>query len=403
MVELGNKLLGSLEKGMMLYSIFQMFCMSAIFSFTYTFYIRKKQDTKSCFIFLLWVTIFPLNAIMAFSATKDVLYAGIFMICSMLYARIIECEDCLNNKIFSALFVLFSFGQMIFRNQGKYVFVFGMIFMLVAIKKYRKKLLMLSLIICVLFSLYDGPLTSMVAHKRGDSVNEMMSIPCVQLSRAVLYDDLGEEDQKLIKEYIPGYESYEMFEAISDSMKNTFNTNKFKANPTEFLNLWIKVGIQHPITYIDAAARITIGLWYPDMNYNDEKAYHPYCEWKSTGQDNPEAFEGYPLVKRNPIKGFGWLEQINNKLAYENNYQNIPIISLLFSSGIVIWMILFYVMYAIYYKKYKYLAVAAFPFALWLTLILGPVVLYRYIYPIELTVPILFTLCRNIKQDNLTI
>lgn len=42
-----------------------------------------------------------------------------------------------------------------------------------------------------------------------------MSVPCVQLSRTKLYDDLSEKEEKLIEEYIPDYENYEKFQAIA--------------------------------------------------------------------------------------------------------------------------------------------------------------------------------------------
>lgn len=175
----------------------------------------------------------------------------------------------------------------------------------------------------------------------------------MQLSRTKLYDDLSEKEEKLIEEYIPDYENYEKFQAIADCMKNTFNSTKFKENPAEFIRLWVQVGIEHPVTYIDAFARITIGLWYPDMNYRDESAAHPYWEWLSTGQDDPARFEGYILLERKPVKLFEWLSKLNYSLTYENWYQRIPVISMMFSSGLVIWCIVFYMLYMIYYKKYK--------------------------------------------------
>ena len=397
-IKLGRDLFGSLEIGLFLYSIFQMLCMSAIFSALYTFYIKEKLKSKWRYVILAWFAFYPVNAILAFSATKDVLYAGIFMLCMMLSVMVIEKEDILTSKRFCFLFGLLWFGEMIFRNQGKYVFAVGIVFLLLAVKKYRKRLLVLTLIICILFGVYDGPVTTAIAYRRGDTINEMMSIPCVQLSRAMLYDKLNEEEEQLITEYIPDYESYGQFPAIADSMKSTFNSAKFRENPIEFIKLWGKVGVKHLDTYIDAFSRITIGFWYPDMNYRDEGAFHPYWEWLSIGQNDPTPFIDYTLVKREPVKGFRWLEKFNYTLTYDNWYQKIPMVSMLFSSGIVIWCVFFYALYAVYYKKYRYLAVASIPVALWLTLLLGPVVLYRYIYPIVLTVPVLFASCSGLPD-----
>lgn len=228
-----------------------------------------------------------------------------------------------------------------------------------------------------------------------------MSVPCVQLSRTKLYDDLSEKEEKIIEEYIPDYENYEKFQAIADCMKNTFNSTKFKENPAEFIRLWVQVGIEHPVTYIDAFARITIGLWYPDMNYRDESAAHPYWEWLSTGQDDPARFEGYILLERKPVKLFEWLSKLNYSLTYENWYQRIPVISMMFSSGLVIWCIVFYMLYMIYYKKYKQLILIASPLALWFSLLLGPVVLYRYVYPIVLTIPVMLAFILNFSPIDL--
>lgn len=102
---------------------------------------------------------------------------------------------------------------------------------------------------------------------------------------------------------------------IADSMKSTFNSAKFRENPIEFIKLWGEVGFKHLDTYIDAFSRITIGFWYPDMNYRDEGAFHPYWEWLSIGQNDPTPFIDYTLVKREPVKGFRWHEKFNYTLT----------------------------------------------------------------------------------------
>lgn len=42
-------------------------------------------------------------------------------------------------------------------------------------------------------------------------------------------------------------------------------------------------------------------------------------------------------------------------------------------------------------KSFKSLYPLSFVFALWLTLLLGPVVLYRYVFPIAIALPIFAT------------
>jgi hypothetical protein len=76
------------------------------------------------------------------------------------------------------------------------------------------------------------------------------------------------------------------------------------------------------------------------------------------------------------------------KLAYEDYIQNLPGITLLFSAAAPLWVMLLYIAMCIYYKQYKKLPLIGFGFGLLLTLFLGPVVLYRYVYPLIVSVPL---------------
>ena len=62
---------------------------------------------------------------------------------------------------------------------------------------------------------------------------------------------------------------------------------------------------------------------------------------------------------------------------------------MLFSSGFSVWILLLYIAWCIYKKQYKLLFPAAFLVGYWLTSLVGPVVLYRYVYPIMVSIPIL--------------
>jgi len=391
-VTLGKNIFGSYETGMLLYSIFQMLFMSAVFSIIYTKYIRKRSTAFIRLCILLLFMFFPLNAIMSFSATKDLIFAGLYALMIMQFLMIAENNELLKSKKNVICIIITIFFMMTFRSQGKYIFIFGMIFAFFFLRKYWKSLIIITLSVLIGFSIYSGPITKLIGGKKYDkSINEMMSIPCMQLSRAMIKnrEELSEEEIELIKEYVPSYKDYSIFSAISDNMKGSFNRKRFQEKPSEFIKLWTKVGIKCPISYIDAFARITIGLWYPDMNYRDYKAYHPYWEYKMSGENNKEKLKEYILLERNTPQSMEWLSNIYKDITYNNSYQSIPIVSMLFSSGFMVWCVFIYMAICIYYCKYKYLCVVSFIIGLWITLLLGPVVLYRYVYPIAVCVPIL--------------
>lgn len=376
---LGN-LFGDLKLGLLVYSIFQMLCLSGTFALICAYMAKKRLQGIIRITVLLFFMFLPTNALMSFSATKDVLYTAFLAIMVLLFICIAEKPELMKKKSFMACLILFIFLQIIFRSQGIYVFIFGILFCFIFLRKYWKNILILTLCTLVLYGVYSGPVTSLLNGFKSDSIREMMSVPCVQLSKAYLDNgnELTAKEKEQIAAYIPNYTAYYDFESNSDALKNTFNSALFLEDPFAFINLWISVGIKSPITYIDAFARLTIGLWYPDMNYPDPEAWHPYWEYTSTQQINPD----WTIVDRKTPAFMQWLSDWYYKLTYENSYQKIPVISMLFSSGFACWMLLLYTAWCIYIKKYRYLSAASFMIGVWLTTLLGPVVLYRYVYPI---------------------
>ena len=53
------------------------------------------------------------------------------------------------------------------------------------------------------------------------------------------------------------------------------------------------------------------------------------------------------------------------------------------------WLLILCFAVCLYHRKYRYLVPGAASLALWLTELLGPVVLYRYVYPLVVATPVL--------------
>lgn len=71
------------------------------------------------------------------------------------------------------------------------------------------------------------------------------------------------------------------------------------------------------------------------MNYRDPQAYHPYWEYDMKFKKSTVG-NGWLLVQRHTPRMMKWLNNFYENLTYKNNYQKIPVISMAFSSGIVI-------------------------------------------------------------------
>ncbi len=396
-----GEILGSYEAGMCCYSIFQMLCLSATFSAIYTFYVSKRWKNKSRLLVLLLIMFLPTNPIMAFSGTKDVIFAAFFALSTMLLLMVAENPERIKSIKFDLLMIGSFFLMTIFRNQGKFLVAAAFVFAFIFLWKYKKNLILVLASFLILIGVYNGPVTKALGGVEAAPIREMLSVPCVQLARAINYnaDELTEEECQLIKEYIPRYAEYGWNAGISDAFKNMFDDVRFKENPTEFIKLWMTVALKCPQTYIDAFLRLTVGYWYPDMNYRDPQAYHPYWEYAPTGALVWFDPNEYVLLEQTPVKGFGFLNTVLFKTTYSNAYQYLPVVPMLLSSGMLLWSILMFFVYILLEKKFKYFIPLAFIAMMYVTLFLGPVVLFRYIYPIVMIMPMLFACAFNIKKE----
>lgn len=398
-VTLGN-ILGSYEIGMAIYSILQMLILSMSFSAMYTLYIREKLKPTYQIAILIWYMFFPVNPIMAFSATKDILFSAFFSLNLMHLIILAETPEMVKSKKFIFTFVLTSLLMILFRNQGIYIFLLMIATALVVFKTSRITLMWIMTFCVAISSFVSGPLSQTLGITQGDSLREMMSVPCMQLSRAMLEkeDELTEQEKQLIEEYIPGYYWYSYNAGISDAMKGTLDTQRVRENPKEFLNLWFSVGLKCPGTYLDAFCRLTIGLWYFDMNYRDEQAYHPYWEYWPTGEWNGYGSSEFIQMNQIPVNGLEWLHNWLSELSYKNTYQAYPILSAFFDSALPVWSVIVYIGLCVYKKKKEFVVPIMLLIGLIGTLFLSPVVLMRYIYPLVISIPLLFASAANMRR-----
>lgn len=377
------------EIGLAFYSIIQMLTLSFSFA-TVSSYLRKQeQPVLVRRLVLLWFMFFPPNALMACSATKDVFFTAFFVIFLVLMAEGIHNKENLKSWKWKCAMILSGFFVLAFRSQSRYVLILTLLIgVLIWRKQLRKTMTILLVGILVLFQIYNGPVTKALGGLPYDSIREMMSVPLMQMSRALIYspDKLDKKVQEEIKEYIPTYEVYASYPAVSDNLKMNFNLEKFEKNPLDYFSLWMKVGLKCPINYLDAFCRLNVAAWYPDMNENDSAAYHPYFAFHDMP---PENYGWVPLHRMTPKiceKNYQQLKW----LIEEGNYQKFPLFGLFFNSGIIIWILVFLLGDIFKNRKWNILPLISIPLLMWMTLLLAPIIVYRYMYPVMASIPVLW-------------
>lgn len=404
-LELGNSLLGSYESGLAIYSVSQMLVMSAIYAYACYYLAKRRSPLILQVISAIYFALVPFNAIMAVTATKDTIFSGFFLLTVLFTADLAE-----NPKRFTASkfelsrYAIILFSMCIWRNNGIYILIVFLPILIVALRKYWKSLLILSLSVMMAYAAYSGPFTAVLDVYAGNPVREALSVPMQQMARAALYnkEELTNEELKNIYDLV-GEDHVRQYNArIADPVKNGFNSQAFLESPAKYLKTYITVGIKCPEVYLDAFLNLSLGNWYPNMVYPDESSGHQYIEYEDWTQyyENDRYSEKQIIPAREsklPV-----LDQWLTTYSVDVTQQEVPVLSMLVSSGFMFFLIVAACAVIFYFKKYRRLLTILMLLGLWGTVMLGPIALFRYTYPLMVCTPFLLHYIWTCRLDDKT-
>ena len=244
--------------------------------------------------------------------------------------------------------------------------------------------------------------------KNTDSLKEMSSVPSQQFGRVLLKNQSVYclEDIERLKSYYFDIEALKKAcihnPCIADLQKKQLNSQKVDEDKFGYIKLWIKIGIKDTKNYIEAFLYNNLGLWYPNKNYPDRKMYHPLIEYENidTEEYNKYHNTNYEVIIKRESK-FPIYEKVLNKIVNKNEWQKIPLISTVYTIGFYFVLLLFTIGVIILRKKYKLLIPLSLLVSYYITIFLGPVSLFRYVFPIIMLTPIciMLILQKNEKRN----
>lgn len=361
------------------YTLLQMAALSGIFAYISRFLRKEKAPGWLQAGTVVYLCIFPFHALMAVYTTKDTLFAGIFVLCLIQFYQMCTMPE----KYFAGYrFVtrgFLFFGLLVlFRNNGFHTLFLCVPFLLVFLRKYWKKVLLLSAGMAVLYQFYSGPFLGLVGAEPGNP-REMYSVLMQTLGRTYIAggDIRPEEmavirpvlDEETLASYVPG---------LSDPIKYAFHTPAFDEDRRGFLQAWLKVGLRNKKIYVDAFLNTTEAFWYPG-------AGGEYLEFVCF--DIEEGNPAYPHVKMHPLSQTFY--RYYKAVGTDTVFRELPLLRELLSMGFYFWLMIFAGLYLCYVREYKKL-LWILPFFTYMgTCLLGPSALLRYAYPVMLGAPLL--------------
>ena len=421
-IRLGEQL-GSGTAGMALYILVQMGILAAALAGGIA--LLGKWEAGGGWLIGLQVlaSFLPAHWYMSISATKDTLFtAFMLLLLLMLCGRIGSSRSWSNETesaeagkgqpgnrrkmwyldIWDVGYILFGILMVLFRNNGIYaIAVMAVFFLLAAVFGKKARRLWIKILAETVVGLAAGSMILTVLFHvtgavQGDK-REMLSIPIQQLARTMVYhggigvvpeddDTMEDADKALINEFIL-YEAYKNYRPdISDPVKGNTNTYVFVYRMKDFFKTYLGLLAEYPGDYVNAVLAVNAGYLSPfdeshaHINEHEGEVGLGYMQ---TRWEDPGAF-GLDRESKWP-----WLLEKMEIFADENQYLNVPVLKYIMVPGTYLWLSLLVAAWLLIHKKYRLLLPFALILGYYVTLVLGPTVQLRYIYPVMTALPYL--------------
>lgn len=415
MLWLGSHLFGSVNAGMAAYTAVQMLLLAGSMAYGMLVLHRRKIVAGWQIVILLLGMFFPFHWYMSVSMTKDTVFSA-FLLLQMVSLMDLLWEDrnawCSGTSDF--LYALGTVGMILFRNNGKYAMIVLLAFAFLTFcfgKKARKlwgRLLAVSVAaFCV--GLFVLSAVFSITHAEQGDRREMLSMPIQQLSRCMIYhggvgvlaeDDgtMDPEDKALINDFIldEAYRNYDP--GIADPVKRHTNTYVVRYRLGDFLRTYLHLLTQYPGDMINAALATNAGFLSPlDITHADvnrveggEGLSYVQTRW------DEETLNARGIYKDSK---WPWLFERLEHWAENNSYLQIPVLKYFFVPGSYLWLYLALAAVLVIVDRKRFCLPLAIVAGYYGTMLLGPTVQMRYVYPVMLVLPFLLALVTGRRKN----
>ena len=312
---------------------------------------------------LLFFSLFTVWSIFDVTVIKDSLYWQI----TLLFG--VEAVDCLYfkdefyaNKIKAVRMIIYAVLMMQIRNNGVFVLLFMAPFLIGLSSKgkrwYTTAVVIVALGISTLLNQIVYPAAGVI------NLEDKVDTYCIMFQQTGKYvqehaDDVTPEERKVLDELFDYAELQKSYEPhLADWVKNCLRKQEgSEEDPTgscfagikkEYFKVWAQQFRRHPLTYIEAFFECSYGYYYPDEGtYKEGLGFYEEERYMFT-QSMSDACQLEKMARARFM-----LEQVS-KLEY------VPGIGMLYRCGFYAWCVLFALVYAIVWRKYK-MAVMTIP------------------------------------------
>lgn len=407
--------------GLAVYTVLQMLIAAGCFAYVSVYLRRRGVHKYICYLFVLCAAFYPTHGMLAVSITKDTVYAALVMLFTVYAWELVtttgreeerKSGTGLHNgrqrsgqSVWMVSYCILTVLLLLFRNNSIYAWILYLLAVSIVlyrkaykasakIKKFANKISLTHVTALLLYLALNAAMTAAVHATSATYAREMLSVPAQQIARAAAYHEeaLTEEDRErlavvwgedVLPEYVP---------AIADRSKRDIDGSSEVLSA--LLSEWISLGARYPGEYIEAFLLKNKGMWYLEDSsylydiYSYAKGYLQIT-YPSDQQEYVQALvPGYARHQR-----LQFLQAVYRYFAGGDAvWRYLPPLALVMQPAFYCWLLFYYIVCCIGLKKGRYLIPAVYLAALAGTLLLGPCVLVRYVYPLMLAVTVLVLL-----------
>ena len=320
-----------------------------------------------------FVVLSPVIASHVIILWKDIPFAATLLLLVIHLSGYVHDKRPARKQIFTLAILLLLAS--LFRNNGYYVALFTLAYLLVFRPFLRKQAAALALALVVFMGVLQGPVFGALSISKGHFA-ESVGIPLQQLAATVVAGGtISQSDREIMENILPleqWEESYDPSTSNPIKQNELFNDEYLDTHKVEFLAVWLRTLPGNISTYVRAWVLETYGYWQPGYNTYIGKL-------TATANDQPAS----------DLVGIGYKPQLIANALRE-------LFPALFGMGSLIWFSLGAMTLSIIFAHRKRCISAAItPYVpllgLFVTmLIAAPIVSdYRYIFALYLVIPFL--------------
>ncbi|WP_029231902.1 DUF6020 family protein [Butyrivibrio sp. VCB2006] len=405
-IALVHKFTGSWNAGIATYIIIQMLIITAVFAYVITYMRKKGVSRKGKIVWILYYGLFPTIVMFTLCSCKDGLFSALMVLLTVYLIQMTEdIEGFLGDKRKVAAVIFVATLLPCFRHNGFYAYLVFVPFALVYFRKQLKSVLVPMLVLPIVLYLIISTVLSAALGCQGTHNQEKLTVPIMQMARVYTYDrdSMTQDEIDTLKEYIPETNLDLYTPRVSDLVKVAFNNDKYDKDSHSFWKLWFSLLKKHPMTYLNSWMLTSYGYWYPAANINvyKETTVFTFTYEKSSyfGYEVEQPGERTSLIPA--------IDELYRYLSIGSLHEDNRVLSLLFSPGLLFIVYLFAVLYRLSQGNFK----RVLPFVplclTWLTVLLGPTYLPRYVLYLWTCLPLLAVtgsvtdLIKNNRYDNI--